>query len=260
MRRSLCRSVVGIFSVLLCFTVVPVSHGAPLDLLPFENLTADIGRGFGDSMNRYSWSMDNFNGNVYVGTWNVVLDYPAILNAIKNGEIGGGGNPLEGIKYTHSHGGEIWKHNGGQNWERVFKAGEDDNGFRVMAQTSLGEILKPKKGPWNAADADLAYRAINSKRADFVVVDRRGIAVLAVEYQGHGHYQGNALMRDAVKREVFRKANVTLLAVPAEFANEDVAAQVRDVLEGHLERNSANVVGLKSTTPRPARFQKRPPG
>ena len=133
-------------------------------------------------------------------------------------------------------------------------------GFRVMAQTSLGEILKPTKGPWNTADADLAYRAINSKRADFVVVDRRGIAVLAVEYQGHGHYQGNAVMRDAVKREVFRKANVTLLAVPAEFANEDVAAQVRDVLEGHLERNSANVVGLKSTTPRPARFQKRPPG
>jgi len=156
MGRNLCRSVLSFFSILLCFMVVPVSFGSPLDLLPFENLTADIGRGFGDTMNRYSWSMDNFNGNVYVGTWNVVLDYPAILNAIKNGEIGGGGNPLEGIQYTHSHGGEIWKHNGDQNWERVFKAGEDDNGFRIMAQYN-GDLYT---GSQNNTGANI-YRTTN---------------------------------------------------------------------------------------------------
>ena len=34
-------------------------------------------------------------------------------------------------------------------------------------------------------NADLAYRSFNSKRSDFVIVDRFGIAVLAVEHQGH---------------------------------------------------------------------------
>lgn len=53
-------------------------------------------------------------------------------------------------------------------------------GFRVMAQTSLGEILRPKSSMW-PGDDDLAYRSINSKRADFVIVDRFGIAALVVE-------------------------------------------------------------------------------
>jgi hypothetical protein len=131
-------------------------------------------------------------------------------------------------------------------------------GFRVMAQTSLGEILKPTKGPWNTDDADLAYRAINSKHVDFVVVDRRGMAVLAVEYQGHGHYQGNALMRDAVKREVFRKANVAFFEVPAEFEREDVVAQVRSVLEAQNKAQSAEVVGFRPTPGRAARLKRYP--
>lgn len=34
-------------------------------------------------------------------------------------------------------------------------------GYRVMAQTSLGEVLRPRFGG-NAEDAELAYRSINS--------------------------------------------------------------------------------------------------
>ena len=40
---------------------------------------------------------------------------------------------------------------------------------------------------------------------------------LAVEYQGHGHYQNRAFMRDAVKREAVRKAGVPFLEIPAEY-------------------------------------------
>ncbi len=105
-----------------------------------------------------------------------------------------------------------------------------DRGFRVMAQTCLGEILRPKPNTRGTESADLAYRSINSKRADFVIVDPGGIAVLVVEYQGHGHYQGNAHLRDAVKREALRTAGVALLEVPARFDKDDVAEKVREIL------------------------------
>lgn len=103
------------------------------------------------------------------------------------------------------------------------------SGHRVMAQTSLGEVLRPKRNGYTI-DEDLAFRSINSKRSDFIVVDRRGLAVLAVEYQGGGHYQGSALQRDAVKRAVFESAGVTLIEVPPQFDAEVLARQVRGVL------------------------------
>lgn len=104
-------------------------------------------------------------------------------------------------------------------------------GHRVMAQTSLGEILRPKANPRDPAAADYAYRSINSKRADFVIVDRFGMAVLAIEYQGSGHYQGTARLRDAVKREVFTKAGVGVLEIPERYGEADIARDVMAVLK-----------------------------
>ena len=43
------------------------------------------------------------------------------------------------------------------------------------------------------------------------------MAILAVEYHGHGHFQGNATMRDAVKREAYRSASIALVEVPARY-------------------------------------------
>ncbi len=57
----------------------------------------------------------------------------------------------------------------------------------------------------------------NSKRADFVIVNSSGHVVLAVEYQGTGHYQGTARLRDAVKREAFCTAGVQLIESPARY-------------------------------------------
>ncbi|MEN6447775.1 MAG: hypothetical protein ABFD70_08545, partial [Syntrophaceae bacterium] len=65
-------------------TVIPGASGAPV---AFENLTQDIGRGFGVNWNSYAWSMQEFNGDVYVGTWSAQLDYAAILKDIGKGEI-----------------------------------------------------------------------------------------------------------------------------------------------------------------------------
>jgi very-short-patch-repair endonuclease len=103
-------------------------------------------------------------------------------------------------------------------------------GHRVMAQTSLGEILRPNIHASAAFDCDLAYRSINSKRADFVVVDSRGLAVLVVEFHGGGHFQGNARLRDAVKRDAFRSAGIPLIEVAANFDKADITRQVRSIL------------------------------
>ena len=73
-------------------------------------------------------------------------------------------------------------------------------GWQVMAQVSLGEILRSK-------DAD-AYSCINSKRVDLLLVDAECQPRHAVEYQGSAHYQGNAAARDAVKKEALRRAGI----------------------------------------------------
>ena len=95
-------------------------------------------------------------------------------------------------------------------------------GLRVMAQTSMGEIFRPRQGSASRHDCNLAFRSINSKRLDFVIVDRCGLPVLVVEYQGAGHYREQSFMRDAVKREVVRKANVTFLEIPAKYRRQKI--------------------------------------
>ena len=92
----------------------------------------------------------------------------------------------------------------------VFKAVEQslkrqDSNWRVMAQVSLGEIL-------TSPNPD-AYRSINSKRVDNLIVSETNHPIAAVEYQGGGHYQSNAAARDAVKREALRKAGIGFVEV-----------------------------------------------
>lgn len=103
---------------------------------------------------------------------------------------------------------------------RVFKIIEDcvtapRRGYRVFAQTSLGEVL--------ASPNETAFRSINSKRVDILIVDQGGWPVLAVEFQGGGHYQGSAAIRDAVKKEALDKAGVGYV----EVFSSDTAAEIR---------------------------------
>jgi len=93
---------------------------------------------------------------------------------------------------------------------QVFKLIEDEiaslrQGHRVFAQTSLGAVLE--------SPSENAFRSINSKRVDALIVDRGGRPVLAVEYQGAGHYRGTAPARDAIKKEALRRAGVGYLEV-----------------------------------------------
>ena len=95
--------------------------------------------------------------------------------------------------------------------------------WRVMAQVSLGEVL-------SSPDAR-AYSAINSKRVDLLIVSRSGDPIAAIEYQGHGHYQGTAAARDAVKKEALRKAGVRYIAVTPESGTEDMAREISRIAQ-----------------------------
>ncbi|MGB8814158.1 MAG: DUF2726 domain-containing protein, partial [Paracoccaceae bacterium] len=103
-------------------------------------------------------------------------------------------------------------------------------GQRVMAQTSLGEIIRPSDGSGTDLNRKQAYASINSKRLDFAVIDCYGHLSLAIEYQGSGHYQNHSFMRDAVKREVLRKAGVPYLEVEQDFDSADLRRRVMQIL------------------------------
>lgn len=62
--------------------------------------------------------------------------------------------------------------------ERV--TGEINGGYRVMAQTSLGEVIGPATASGTEEARDLAFRSINSKRLDFLIIDRTGMPALAL--------------------------------------------------------------------------------
>lgn len=110
---------------------------------------------------------------------------------------------------------------------RTFRTIEDEiaamrNGHRVFAQTCLGEILQSK-------DED-AFYSINSKRVDILIIDKAGWPVLAVEYQGEGHYKGTAAARDAIKKEALRKAGVRYLEVVPDDSDEQIRRRIREHL------------------------------
>lgn len=95
-------------------------------------------------------------------------------------------------------------------------------GHRVFAQTSMGQILESRSSD--------AFRSINAKRLDILVVDRGGWPVFAVEYQGPGHYQGTAAARDAIKKEALRRAGVGYLEVTSDDSEEHLRTRIREYL------------------------------
>ncbi len=107
---------------------------------------------------------------------------------------------------------------------------EANAGYRVMAQTSLGEIIRPKPNSGTDEELQLAFRSINSKRLDFAIFDRFGQLVVAVEYQGSGHYHETSFMRDAVKQEALRKAGVEVIAIQEGFRATEVLPRLRRAL------------------------------
>lgn len=96
-------------------------------------------------------------------------------------------------------------------------------GYRLMAQPSMGEFI--------TSPDPSAYRSINSKRVDMLVIDTFGFAVVAIEHQGDGHYQKDAAARDAVKREAMRRAGIEFLEIFDYHQADEICAQVSRAIE-----------------------------
>jgi hypothetical protein len=103
-------------------------------------------------------------------------------------------------------------------------------GWQVMAQVSLGEFLA-------SADA-AAFACINSKRVDFALMDADCRVRHALEYQGSGHYQGSAAVRDAVKKEALRKAGIGYHEV---VAGHTTPAELKRLVEKLVPEATADI-------------------
>lgn len=100
--------------------------------------------------------------------------------------------------------------------------------WQVMAQVSVGEILR--------CQDSAAYRCINSKRIDLLLVDEECNPRHALEYQGGGHYQGTAAARDAVKKEALRRAGIGYHEV---VAGHTTPSELRRLVEKLVDRPTA---------------------
>lgn len=104
-------------------------------------------------------------------------------------------------------------------------------GWQVMAQVSLGEILR-------CGDAE-AFRCINSKRVDLLIVDDECKPLHAIEYQGGGHFKGAhaTAARDAVKKEALRRASIGYDEV---VAGSHTPSELRRIVEKLVQRVDAS--------------------
>ncbi|PWK59537.1 DUF2726 domain-containing protein [Roseicyclus mahoneyensis] len=93
--------------------------------------------------------------------------------------------------------------------------GQSGAGHRLFAQVAFGAFLEA------TARADLeeiksaAFYAVQRKVADFLIIDRYGQPVAVIEYQGSGHFLGNAHDRDHAKRIVCKFSGLPYIEVPA---------------------------------------------
>ena len=69
-------------------------------------------------------------------------------------------------------------------------------------------------------------------------MDDRGWPLAVIEFQGKGHYRGNAAERDAVKRTVLAKAGIRYIEVPAEMSKR------RSQLHAHLRAELQEIAAL----------------
>ena len=115
----------------------------------------------------------------------------------------------------------------------------------VLAQVSLGEVL-------GSGDAE-AYRAINSKRVDLLLMAEDGQPIAAIEYQGSGHYQSSAAARDAVKKEALRKAGISYIEMREGHRPADLTREIARIAEARQSNGVGNRPMGRAPAVRPAK-------
>jgi hypothetical protein len=123
-----------------------------------------------------------------------------------------------------------------------------DKSWHVHGQVSYGRIFHADTCDYFKARYDFSPHSIfNSKTADVVIADNRGLPILIIEYQGSGHDPQN----DLIKNLVTELAGICLLEIypnavsedqphndflKIEFVQDDIATNIREILERRQER------------------------
>ncbi|MCO6388259.1 DUF2726 domain-containing protein [Aliihoeflea sp. 40Bstr573] len=137
---------------------------------------------------------------------------------------------------------------------------EYKRGWRVGFEVSMGAFIKTPYDPENEAQRkshDKAFSSYNSKRVDFLLIDRKGQPKLAVEYNGTGHdLSDDADDRMEVKRLALERAGIPCIEIEAHTSGEEVMRMLTKIL---LPRPKAPKT--KTTAPQPLPTQvSDPPG
>ena len=125
---------------------------------------------------------------------------------------------------------------------RDWLASRDLPPLTLHAQVSMGEIFRVTT---SGAAGRAGHSAYNSKRVDFLLVGTDLMPRAGIEYQGSGHFQKDAVLRDAIKREVFRKAGIPFLEIRA----KSTRAQVYRVLDRGFGLPPTDTVETKVASP-----------
>lgn len=120
---------------------------------------------------------------------------------------------------------------------------ETGAGHRAIGQASLGDVIAPKALYASEGARRRAFRSIDSKRLDFVIVDRHGMPVLAVDFQGRDRTE--PLMREDVKRKAVRKAGIGFLEIPADHDADVIGDRIRSMLRPNLRTPASPIAALR---------------
>ncbi|HDR1021989.1 TPA: DUF2726 domain-containing protein [Pasteurella multocida] len=101
--------------------------------------------------------------------------------------------------------------------------------FRLFSQVSMGEFVQ--------SNDHNAFKLINNKRVDFLIIDQHCKPIIVIEYQGSGHYKNNAIERDAIKKECCRKAKIEYIEFSTNYDELDFQR-----ISKILNDNSHNVI------------------
>lgn len=97
-----------------------------------------------------------------------------------------------------------------------------DPSLYLFPQVSMGEVVKA-----NNFDG---FSVTNSKRYDFLIVNADFKALVAVEYNGKGHYKNNYQDRDEAKKRATEKAGISLVSISYQDNVKDKLLEIGNLL------------------------------
>lgn len=109
-------------------------------------------------------------------------------------------------------------------------------GYRIMVQASYGAFLGHE-------DKDV-YFQINSKRADFVIMNRYGYPEMVVEYNGEGHYRSSSSVKDDIKELSVQSANIPFIRITynEKYNNFENAIKIKVIPNLYKKPQDSNIL------------------